>query len=61
MWFKNGLRTLRHHKDMPAKIEHPFIRVSGCPNRFWLAKRLRVLEQWNISIVAMVNHGINAS
>jgi hypothetical protein len=61
MWFKNGQRTLRHHKDMPAKIEHPFIRVSGCPNRFWLAKRLRVLEQWNISIVAMVNHGINAS
>jgi hypothetical protein len=35
--------------------------VAGYPNRCWLAKRLRVLEQWNISIVVMVNHGINAS
>ena len=41
---QNGLRTLRHRKDMPAKMEHPFVRVSGCPNRFWLAKRPRVLE-----------------
>ena len=39
------MSTLRHRKDMPAKMEHPFVRVSGCPNRFWLAKRLRVLEQ----------------
>ncbi len=42
---QNGLRTLRHHKDMRAKMEHPFVRVSECPNRFWLAKRPRVLEQ----------------
>ena len=42
---QNGLRTLRHHKDMHTKMEHPFGRVSGCPNRFWLAKYyLRVLE-----------------
>ncbi len=26
---QNGLRTLRHRKDMPAKMEHPFVRVSG--------------------------------
>jgi sulfur transfer protein SufE len=42
---QNGLRTLRHRKDMPAKMEHPFVRVSGCHNRFWLAKRPRVLER----------------
>jgi len=42
---QNGLRTLRHCKDMLAKMEHPFGRVSGCPNRFWLAKRPRVLGQ----------------
>ena len=41
---QNGLRTLRHCKDMPDKTEHHFVRVSGCPNRFWLAKPLRVLE-----------------
>ena len=28
---QNGLRTLRHCKDMRAKTEHPFIRVSECP------------------------------
>ncbi len=42
---QNGLRTLRYCKDMPAKMEHPFVRVSGCPNIFWLAKRPRVLER----------------
>ena len=42
---QNRLRTLRHCKDMLAKMEHPFVRVSGCPNRFWLAKRPRVLER----------------
>jgi hypothetical protein len=42
---QNELRTLRHRKEMPAKMEHPFVRVSGCPNRFWLAKRLRDLER----------------
>ncbi len=31
---QNGLRTLRHRKDMQTKMEHPFVRVSGCPNRF---------------------------
>ncbi len=41
---QNGLRTLRHCMDMPAKMEHSFVRVSGRPNRFWLAKRPRVLE-----------------
>ena len=30
---------------MPAKMEHPFVRVSGCPDIFWLAKNLRVLER----------------
>ena len=30
---QNGLRTLRHRKDMLTKMEHPFVRVSGCPNR----------------------------
>jgi hypothetical protein len=35
---QNGLKTLRHHKDMRAKMAHPFIRVSG-------AKRPRVLER----------------
>ena len=43
---QKGLRARRHLKDMLAKMEHPFVRVSGCPNRFWLAKRPRVLEQW---------------
>jgi hypothetical protein len=42
---QNGLRTLRHRKDMLTKMKHPFVRVSGCPNRFWLAKRPRVPEQ----------------
>jgi hypothetical protein len=28
---QNGLRTLRHRKDMLAKLEHPFARVSGGP------------------------------
>ena len=42
---QNRLRTLRHHKDMLTKMEHPFVRVSGCPNRFWLAKRPGVPEQ----------------
>jgi len=42
---QNGLRTLRHRKDMRAKMEQPFVRVLGCPNRFWLAKRPRVLER----------------
>ena len=41
---QNGLRTLRHHTDMRAKMEHPSVRVSGCPNKLWLAKRPRVLE-----------------
>ena len=41
---QNGLRTLRHCKDMRAKMKHLFVRVSGCPTRFWLAKRPRVLE-----------------
>jgi len=40
---QNGLRTLRHRKDMLAKMEHPFARVSGCP--FWLAKHPKVLER----------------
>jgi hypothetical protein len=31
---QNGLRTLRHRKEMLTKMEHPFIRLSGCPNRF---------------------------
>ena len=31
---QNGLRTLRHRKDVLTKMEHPFVRVSGCPNRF---------------------------
>ena len=31
---QNGLRTLRHHKDMLAKMEYSFVRVSGCPNNF---------------------------
>jgi hypothetical protein len=31
---QNGLRTLRHRKDMLTKMEHLFVRVSGCPNRF---------------------------
>ena len=34
---QNGLKTLRHRKDMRAKMKHPFIRVSG-------AKHPRVLE-----------------
>jgi hypothetical protein len=42
---QNGLRTLRHRKDMLTKMEHPFVRVSGCPNRFWVAKRPRVPER----------------
>jgi len=42
---QNGLRALSHGKDMRAKMEHPFVRVSRCPNRFWLAKRPRVLER----------------
>ena len=41
---QNGLRTLRHRTDMRAKMEHPSIRVSGCPNKLWLANRPRVLE-----------------
>ncbi len=28
---QNGLRTFRHHKDMQAKMEYLFVRVSGCP------------------------------
>ncbi len=42
---QNGLRTLRYRKDMLTKMEHPFVRVSGCTNRFWLAKRPRVVEE----------------
>jgi hypothetical protein len=57
---QNGLRTFRHRKDMQAKTEHIFVRVSGCPNRFWLAKRPRVLDHENISMITM-NLGINAS
>ena len=42
---QNGLRARRHVEDMLTKMEHPFVRVSGCPNRFWLAKRPRVPER----------------
>jgi hypothetical protein len=42
---QNELRTLRHRKDMLTKMEHHFVRVSGCPNRFWIAKRPRVPER----------------
>ena len=41
---------------MLAKMEHLFVRVKGCPNRFWLAKRP---SDENISIVAAVNFSIN--
>ncbi len=39
---QNEPRTSRHCKDLPAKMEHPFVRVLGDPN--WLAKHPRVLE-----------------
>ena len=29
---QNGLRTLRHRKDLRTKLAHPFIRVLGGPN-----------------------------
>ena len=50
---QNGLRTLRHRKDMRAKTEHPLHQGVRMPREF--------LSDENISIVAMVNFGINAS
>ena len=29
---QNGLRTLRHGKDLRTKLAHPFVRVLGGPN-----------------------------
>ncbi len=35
---QNGLRTSRHPKDLPAKIEHPFIRVLDLPESYQVIK-----------------------
>jgi hypothetical protein len=57
---KNGLITSRHHKDLQAKMAHPFVRVLLGPGNHSSQSIQEFLRNGNISIVGVLDVDINA-
>jgi hypothetical protein len=57
---KNGIITSRHHKDLRAKMAHPFVRVLLGPGNHSSQSVQEFSRDGNISIVGALDVDINA-